>query len=335
MSSDVVILLPVRNGGAYLREAIDSIRRQTVASWRLFVLENGSSDATVETVRRYGDARIVIEPSDRPLAIEHNWARSLSILAKHAVPDDALLTFIGHDDVFAPGFLAQIVDLAARHPRATLYQTPFDLIDAAGRPIRPCRPIPAREEATDLLAALCWGIRDSFGTGYAFRAGDFRAANGFPLFPRLLYADHLLFARLTGRGYKATSADVGCSYRLHRGSASNAASADSMNSHVAALHSFIVALDAEFPDMAGTDVGRAALAALLMRELFILETPAIRRLLDPANADRSRILAHRLSTLRMGPTVTSPGLLPDVPPLLARLRRLRLTLSFMRRRMQV
>lgn len=329
MTPDFVVLLPVRDGATYIREAIDSIRRQTIASWRLLVLENHSRDATVEAIRSYGDARISLVPAERPLSIEHNWARSLPVLAEQDVPDDAFLTFVGHDDLFAPDFLAQVAALAERHPCATLYQTPFDLIDAQSRPIRPCRPIPLQEGAADLLAALCWGIRDSFGTGYAFRARDFRAAGGFPLFPRLLYADHLLFARLTARGYKAATADVGCSYRLHRGSASNAPSAASMNSHVAALGAFVDALDAEFEELGSTDRGRAALGVLLSRELFILETPAVRRRLVADNADLVRSLAERLAALRAGSTVTLPGPLPDASPLVARLRRMRLTLSFL------
>lgn len=325
-----VILLPVRDGGSYLRQAIDSIRGQTIESWRLLVLENHSRDATIETVRGYGDPRIALFSADRPLSIEQNWARSLSVLAEQGVGDDALLTFIGHDDLFAPDFLAQVAVLANRHPSATLYQMPFDLIDASGNLIRPCRPIPEREGAGDLLAALCWGIRDSFGTGYVFRAGDFRAASGFPLFPRLLYADHLLFARLAARGYKAAAVDVGCSYRLHRGSASNDMSSDRLNSHVAALHAFVEALDAEFDEMRDADRGRAALAALLARELFILETRAVRRLLDPVSQERTRVLADRLATLRAGPSTTPSGPFADLSPFAVRLRRLRLTLSLLR-----
>lgn len=327
-----MIVLPVRDGGSYLRQAIESVRSQTIGRWRLLVLENHSRDATVETVRSYADDRITIMRAAHPLPIERNWARALPLLDELGVSDDVFLTFIGHDDVLAPDFLTQIDALIDQNPDASLYQTLFNLIDAAGQPIRSCRPVPARERAVDYLAALCWGIRDSFGTGYVFRAGDYRAVGGFPALPRLLYADHLLFARLTQRSYKAATTKVGCAYRLHRGSASNGLSAERMNSQLAAFHDFVEAISGEFDEIESTDLGRAALATLLARELFIFDAPGVGRLLEPENNERRRLLADRFAGLRAAPDIVSSSPFPDLSPVAIRLRRLRLSLALLRHR---
>jgi glycosyltransferase involved in cell wall biosynthesis len=47
------VLLPVRNGMPYLKEAIESIRNQTYLDWRLLILDHGSSDASLETALGY------------------------------------------------------------------------------------------------------------------------------------------------------------------------------------------------------------------------------------------------------------------------------------------
>jgi glycosyltransferase involved in cell wall biosynthesis len=51
--------MPVYNGKAYLREAIDSVMGQTIADWELLVIDDGSTDGSIEFVQsNYADTRI-------------------------------------------------------------------------------------------------------------------------------------------------------------------------------------------------------------------------------------------------------------------------------------
>lgn len=56
------VLLPVKNGLAFLAEALDSIVHQTFKDWRLIVLDHGSTDGSVELAEAYAerDARIIV-----------------------------------------------------------------------------------------------------------------------------------------------------------------------------------------------------------------------------------------------------------------------------------
>lgn len=326
----MAIYLPVRNGGAYLSAAIDSIRAQTDTDWRLVVLDNSSTDDTIARVTAVDDPRITLHLANVPLSITESWNRILALAA--ATPAGQLMTLIGHDDLLKPGFVKTIKRLASQDPRATLYQTQFELIDAAGVMIRPARPLPLREEAGDLLAALCWGLRDSFGTGYAFRAGDYVRVGGIPLLPRLLYADHLLFSRLTALGHKRCADSVECSYRLHVGSASNGVSAQRLSDHALAVDAFIGAIADEFAIFTRSDRGRLAIAHLLGRELVMLEAPGVVRALSPDGQDAVAKLRARLARLA---APSSPRAWPahSERPLLDHVRRWSVALRLLRQRM--
>lgn len=302
-AGSMLIFLPVRNGGGYVREAIDSIVAQTDPDWRLIVLENASTDDTVATVRSYRDDRITLVPADRPLDIHANWHRIWSWLEAQDMTDP-LVTTIGHDDALDPGFVGAMRALAAADPDATLYQCAFELIGPDGALIRPCRPAPERETWRDLAAALCWGIRDSFGTGYVFRARDYRQVGGIPDLPSLLYSDHLLFVRLARLGHKAATAETLCRYRLHPGSASNSVGRRTVNHYVEALDGFVAVLAGEFADFAGSVQGQNAVAALIGRQLATFDRPGIRDLLSAENR-------ARLERLRARFAVLSPGIRPE------------------------
>ncbi len=56
----VSILMPVYNGEKYLREAIDSILKQTFTDFELLIVNDGSKDKSKEIIESYDDKRIVL-----------------------------------------------------------------------------------------------------------------------------------------------------------------------------------------------------------------------------------------------------------------------------------
>jgi glycosyltransferase involved in cell wall biosynthesis len=58
----VTAAIPVRNGEAYLAEAIESVLTQTRAPSQVIVVDNGSTDASAEIARRYAEVEVVFEP---------------------------------------------------------------------------------------------------------------------------------------------------------------------------------------------------------------------------------------------------------------------------------
>ena len=56
----ISIVMPVWNGGKYIREAIDGILAQSFADFELVVVDDGSTDDTISIVESYSDERIKV-----------------------------------------------------------------------------------------------------------------------------------------------------------------------------------------------------------------------------------------------------------------------------------
>jgi glycosyltransferase involved in cell wall biosynthesis len=204
------IILPVRNGGGYVKECVNSILLQTYPDFHLQVLDNCSTDGTVEWIQALKDERIKIYPAEKPLSIEENWARIKSI------EKNEFITLIGHDDLLDKNYLEVMNKLIAKHSDASLYQTHFRYIDSDGKRIRNCKPMDEVQSAPEFLGAFLAGIIDTMGTGFMTRSYDYDICEGIPNYPNLLFADFELWINLTYKGYKATSPEECFAFRLHQ-----------------------------------------------------------------------------------------------------------------------
>ncbi len=209
------VVMPVRNGEAYIASAIESVLGQTYPEFNILILESCSDDKTLSIIESYRDSRIAVFPTPAPIPIEANWARILNLdLSEY-------MTILGQDDLLYPDFLTEIARLIAADPDASLYHTHFDFIDPAGKLIRPCKPAPYRETADDFLRGLHRSQQDSRATGYVMRSADYKRVGGFPGFPSLMYADDMTWYRLAAVSYKVCSPRSLFAFRVHEHSASH------------------------------------------------------------------------------------------------------------------
>ncbi|AST93383.1 MULTISPECIES: glycosyltransferase family 2 protein [Sutcliffiella] len=54
----ISIVTPAYNSEAYIKDAIDSVLKQTYVNWEMIIVDDCSKDKTVEMVRQYSDPRI-------------------------------------------------------------------------------------------------------------------------------------------------------------------------------------------------------------------------------------------------------------------------------------
>ena len=77
----ISVAMATFNGGRYLREQLDSIRRQSLLPMELVVCDDGSSDDTMDILRRFAsDApfKVVIDAHGRRLGFTPNFLRAIA-----------------------------------------------------------------------------------------------------------------------------------------------------------------------------------------------------------------------------------------------------------------
>jgi glycosyltransferase involved in cell wall biosynthesis len=204
------IILPVRNGGEYVKSCIHSILNQTNQDFNLIILENCSTDGTTEWLGSLQNDKIKIYKSKIPLSIEANWARIKDI------PKNEFITLIGHDDLLDKNYLMEMDTIIEKYPDATLYQTHFKYINSKGRLLRSSRKMKTKYTPSEFVKAILKDEIDTSGTGYLMRSSDYDRLGGIPNYPNLLFADHALWISLTELGYLAVSEKECFSYRLNQ-----------------------------------------------------------------------------------------------------------------------
>jgi glycosyltransferase involved in cell wall biosynthesis len=90
----VSVCIPVHNGARTLAETMHSVLEQTNRDLELVVMENASTDGSFDVVRAFGDPRVRVGRSARPLAPAESWNRAIELcrgqLVKLLRPDELL-----------------------------------------------------------------------------------------------------------------------------------------------------------------------------------------------------------------------------------------------------
>lgn len=107
----VSIILPVYNGEKYIASAIDSILGQTYRRFELIVVDDASSDKTIEIVAGYVDRRI------RLLRLDCNRGPACARNRGLQAASGQWIGFIDADDCWDENRLTALMDLAARYNR--------------------------------------------------------------------------------------------------------------------------------------------------------------------------------------------------------------------------
>ena len=92
----VSVCLPTYNGAEYIEAALRSILHQTYQDFELLVVDDGSTDATLDIVQSFSDPRIQLHRNPERLGIPANWNRCLELAG------GAFVCLFHQDDVMLP-----------------------------------------------------------------------------------------------------------------------------------------------------------------------------------------------------------------------------------------
>jgi len=110
----VSVVIPVHNGLPFLPETLASVLGQTQPPDEIVVVENGSTDGTLEWLRSLADPRVQILVQQNFVSPAENWATAVT-----AATGD-LVKLVCADDLLEPVTLAEQARALAHHPDAVM-----------------------------------------------------------------------------------------------------------------------------------------------------------------------------------------------------------------------
>lgn len=142
----VSFVTPFYNTEAYLQECIESVLRQTYDNWEYVLLNNCSTDRSVEIAEKYSKQfpdRIRLEHNPALLPQVQNYNQVLRLIS----PKSKYCKFVQADDWLFPECTAKMVEIAEDHPRVGIvasYQLDGDYVQLDGLKF-PSPEVPGRD----------------------------------------------------------------------------------------------------------------------------------------------------------------------------------------------
>jgi N-acetylglucosaminyl-diphospho-decaprenol L-rhamnosyltransferase len=218
----VAAIVVTYNSATVIEHLLDSLASVTDLQVRAVILDNASSDDTIQIVRGYSHLRIALIEGD------HNTGFGAGVnTALPAVRDDELVLLVNPDVTFSADILSGL-RAALEHDPAAASITPA-LVNAAGAPVPTARGFPS---ISDLLFRRVHEVRSSgavvpadwiCGAFMLWRPGVLQSLGGFDERYFLFYEDVDVCRRASAEGWRfllhgglRACHDVGHSHRHSR-----------------------------------------------------------------------------------------------------------------------
>jgi len=165
----VSVLTTAYNREKYIAEAIESVLAQSLSDFELIIVDDGSTDRTVNVARQYlGDPRVRVEVNERNLGDYPNRNRAAELARGR------YLKYLDADDIMYPHCLEIMINQMERYPEAGLG---FQGYEQHNWP----RPLPFRLSPAEVYREHFWGrgILNEGPTGAIIRADVFMEVGRF------------------------------------------------------------------------------------------------------------------------------------------------------------
>lgn len=209
MPPAVSVILPVYNGEQHLREALDSIRRQTFADWELVAVDDGSNDSCPAILQEYARndqrIRVIVRSENRGITETLNECCHLA-----AAP---LIAVTNQDDVSLPARLEDQVRFLEDHPRVGALGAQAWVIDGKSS-TRRLKHVP-----TD-PALASWSLtffNPMIHPTVMFRTAVYHAVGGYPPGYAGGSEDYAFFRKVAEHSELANLSDPLIEYRIWGG----------------------------------------------------------------------------------------------------------------------
>jgi glycosyltransferase involved in cell wall biosynthesis len=110
----VSIVTPLFNAEKYLAECIESVLAQTYENWEYVIVNNCSTDRSLEIAKNYKkkDKRIIIHENKRFLGLMQNWNHAMRNISR----ESKYCKVVHADDLIFPECIERMVEIFEKYP---------------------------------------------------------------------------------------------------------------------------------------------------------------------------------------------------------------------------
>lgn len=112
LGNDVTVIIPSYNYADYLPDAIESALNQTVKPYRVIVIDDGSSDNSVEIAQKYKGVEVVAKKNEGVILTKNLGIKMAST---------SWILFLDADDVLEPNYIEEMLHEAKKRPTDVVY----------------------------------------------------------------------------------------------------------------------------------------------------------------------------------------------------------------------
>lgn len=281
----VAIIMPVYNAERFLVQAVSSVIAQTYKNWRLFIVDDGSKDASWSILERFKDPRIC-----RQRQINRGQSIATNVALRSVDNTFSYVMFLDADDIVGVDKIAVQVDRLQRYPGCIAVCSWGFFENTESDAVIKCEPIYFTGLAIDWLRCLWSNETMMPNSGYLIPLSVMDAAGRFYPEDLELNIDFEYFTRMTLAARKVVfCGDVVCFYRKKVATAKTTRPAFPRQlSALESRHRAILSL------MARDDSPDSRVAANMAISLLTYTYPAIRKqaemLLTELNLGRLKTL---------------------------------------------
>lgn len=122
------IIVPLYNKAPFIRKALESIASQTFKDWELIIVDDGSTDNSLEVVNEYiRDVLCVMCDVCKNVRVIHQTNSGVAAARNRGVAEShgEFVCFLDADDWWEPTFLEEIDRMIAEYPDAGIYASNY------------------------------------------------------------------------------------------------------------------------------------------------------------------------------------------------------------------
>lgn len=212
MTPKVSIAIPAYKS-MFLRQAIESVLRQTFSDWELVIVNDVSPEPVSEIVKEYTDTRIRYYVNETNIGMDDpavNWNRCLELA------QGEFFCLLCDDDYYEPAFLEEMLALTDKYPDVSVFRSRAKIIDENNQVLDYYPSSPEWESGPDYIWHKESDVRRQTISEFLFRRKHIFDLGGYSSLPKAWFADEMSVYRFAQKNGIASVNHSLCLFRISK-----------------------------------------------------------------------------------------------------------------------